>query len=73
MKQPSRVWAQDEDGKLRIIFIRPGVVDNSYTEILRGELQEGQKVIIGTEGGPIVAATPGGRQGQPQRMMFIGR
>lgn len=73
MKQPSRVWVQDEDGKLRIIFIRPGVVDNSYTEVLRGELQEGQKVVIGTEGGPIVAATPGGRQGQPQRMMFIGR
>jgi HlyD family secretion protein len=73
LRQPSRVWVQDEDGKLRIIFIRPGVVDNSYTEVLRGELQEGQKVIIGTEGGPIVAATPGGPQGQPQRMMFIGR
>jgi HlyD family secretion protein len=72
LKQPSRVWVQDENGKLQIVFIRPGVSDNSYTEVLRGELQEGQKVVIGTEGGPIVAATPGG-PGQPGRMMFIGR
>jgi hypothetical protein len=72
LKQPSRVWIQDESGKLQIVFIRPGVSDNSYTEILRGELREGQKVIIGTEGGSIVAATPGG-PGQPGRMMFIGR
>ena len=72
LKQPSRVWVQDENGKLQIVFIRPGVSDNSYTEVLRGELREGQKVVIGTEGGPIVAATPGG-PGQPGRMMFIGR
>jgi len=72
LRQPSRVWVQDENGKLQVVFIRPGVADNSYTEVLRGELQEGQKVIIGTEGGPIVAATPGG-PGQPGRMMFIGR
>jgi HlyD family secretion protein len=72
LRQPSRVWIQDENGKLQVVFIRPGVADNSYTEVLRGELQEGQKVVIGTEGGPIVAATPGG-PGQPGRMMFIGR
>ncbi len=72
LRQPSRVWIQDENGKLQVVFIRPGVSDNSYTEVLRGELQEGQKVVIGTEGGPIVAATPGG-PGQPGRMMFIGR
>jgi HlyD family secretion protein len=72
LRQPSRVWIQDENGKFQVVFIRPGVSDNSYTEVLRGELQEGQKVVIGTEGGPIVAATPGG-PGQPGRMMFIGR
>ena len=72
LKHPSRVWIQDENGKLQIVFIRPGVSDNSYTEVLHSELKEGQKVIIGTGGGPIVAATPGG-PGQPGRMMFIGR
>ena len=72
LRQPSRIWIQDENGKFQVVFIRPGVSDNSYTEVLRGELQEGQKVVIGTEGGPIVAATPGG-PGQPGRMMFIGR
>jgi len=72
LRQPSHVWIQDESGKLQIVFIRPGVADNSFTEVLRGELREGQKVIIGTEGGPIQAATPGG-PGQPGRMMFIGR
>jgi HlyD family secretion protein len=71
-RQPSRVWVQDKDGKLSMVFIRPGVTDNTYTEILRSELKEGDPVIVGTEGSGPAAANTSGRGG-PGRMMFIGR
>ena len=32
-----------------VSFIRPGVTDNTFTELLRGDLKEGQEVIIGLE------------------------
>jgi len=71
-QQPSRVWLQDKDGKLKMVFIRPGITDNSYTEVLRGEIKEGDEVLIGTEGPNSQGSTqmrgPGGRG-----MMFIGR
>lgn len=68
-RRPSMVWHLDENGKLHVAFIRPGVTDNSYTEILRSDLKEGQEVIIGYESsGPTAAASS-----NPQRMMFIGR
>jgi HlyD family secretion protein len=43
----SRVWIQDETGKLKMVFIRTGVTDNTYTEITGGDLQEGMEVITG--------------------------
>jgi len=43
----ARVWIQDEEGKLRMVFIRTGVTDNTYTEITGGDLQEGTEVITG--------------------------
>jgi HlyD family secretion protein len=43
----SRVWMQDETGKLKMVFIRTGVTDNSFTEITGGDLQEGMEVITG--------------------------
>jgi len=45
-KPPSRVWIE-ENGKLKPIFLRIGVTDNSYTQIIRGNLKEGQEVITG--------------------------
>ncbi len=43
----ARVWLQDEEGKLRMVFIRTGVTDNVYTEITGGDLKEGMEVITG--------------------------
>lgn len=43
----SRVWMQDETGKLKMVFIRTGVTDNSFTEITGGDIKEGQEVITG--------------------------
>lgn len=74
-QQPSRVWVLDTAGKLRMIFIRPGLTDNTYTEVLRSDLKEGDEVITGTEGAVSAANRPqqqGGRGG-PGGMMFIGR
>jgi HlyD family secretion protein len=51
MKDVSRVWIEDESGKLKVAFIRTGVTDNVYTEIVRGKLEEGQEVITGENGG----------------------
>ena len=51
MRQISRVWVEDETGKLKLIFIRTGVTDNSYTEIKGENLKEGQEVITGVSSG----------------------
>jgi HlyD family secretion protein len=73
-QQPSRVWVQDKDGKLRMVFIRAGITDNSYTEILRAELKEGDEVITGKLTAGQTATTTGGPgRGPGGPMMFIGR
>jgi HlyD family secretion protein len=50
-KDVGRVWIEDETGNLKPIMLRIGVTDNTYTEVIRGELEEGQEVIIGENGG----------------------
>jgi HlyD family secretion protein len=52
MRDFARVWIEDEDGQLKMVFIRKGVTDNTYTEVVSGDLKEGQLVITGenTEG-----------------------
>lgn len=51
MRDRSRVWIEDENGKLQMVFIQTGVTDNVYTEITGGDIKEGQEVIIGENGG----------------------
>ncbi len=47
LRDRARVWIQDETGKLKMVSIRTGVTDNTYTEITGGDLKEGQEVITG--------------------------
>jgi len=61
-----RVWIEDEKGKLKPIFLRTGVTDNSYTEVVSGDLKEGQLVITGA-----IGSTQSGTQGPPRGMMFM--
>jgi HlyD family secretion protein len=69
-RRPSMVWYLDDTGKLNVAYMRAGVTDNSYTEILRSDLKEGQKVILGYEsGGPTTTTSSTG----PRPPMFIGR
>jgi len=51
MRQFARVWVEDESGKLKMAFVRTGVTDNNYTEIVSGSLKEGQLVITGETSG----------------------
>jgi len=61
---PARVWIEDANGKLKPVFLRTGVTDNSFTEVVWGDLKEGQLVITG------VAGTQSQTQGPPRGMMF---
>lgn len=47
MRDFARVWIEDANGQLKMVFIRKGVTDNSYTEVVSGDLEEGQLVITG--------------------------
>jgi HlyD family secretion protein len=67
-QQMPRVWLRDENGKLRMAFIRTGVADTAYTEIVRGDLKEGDVVIAGTLTASSTS-TSGPGMGQ---MMFMG-
>ncbi len=74
-RQASRVWVQDKTGKLSIVFIRSGITDNTYTEVLRSELKEGDEVITGITGPNAVnaAAAASSSRGPGGPAMFIGR
>jgi HlyD family secretion protein len=69
-KKPATVWSLDETGKLAVTFIRTGETDNSYTEVLGGDLKEGQEVILG-ELSAASGTTSSGPGGPP--MMMIRR
>jgi HlyD family secretion protein len=44
-----RVWVLDSsNGKPRAVNLRLGLTDGSYTEVVSGELKEGDQVILGT-------------------------
>lgn len=66
-RQPSRVWYQDENGRLQVAFLRPGVADTSFTEVLHGELKEGQLVIIG-----LTSSSPSGTAQAGPGMFMMG-
>jgi HlyD family secretion protein len=67
-QQAPRVWLLGQDGKLKMAFLRTGVSDTSYSEILRSELKEGDVVITGMET-PMSRAS---NQPQMNQMMFMG-
>jgi HlyD family secretion protein len=71
-RRGSQVWIQDEQGKLSMVFLRTGVTDNTYSEILRGDLKEGQLVITGLESATR-SSSSSQNPGPPPGMMFIRR
>src|SRR5262249_36862320 len=47
---PGRVWIVDAAGQPKAVQLLLGLSDGSATEVLRGDVKEGQDVIIGTAG-----------------------
>jgi HlyD family secretion protein len=58
-----RVYVVDGDGKPKAVTLTLGISDGTATEVLRGDLKEGQDVIVG--GGATQPQRPGG---QPPRL-----
>ena len=59
-----RAWVVGPEGKPVQVSLTLGLSDGAATEVLRGELREGQEVIVGLAGGPGRSATP--QQGAPR-------
>jgi HlyD family secretion protein len=68
-RQIPRLFYLDKDGKMHMTFIRTGVSDTMYTEILRSELKEGDVVLTGTQSSVQAASNQNQRMGG---MMFMG-
>ena len=66
MQDFARVWIEDENGQLKMLFIRKGVTDNSYTEIVSGDLEEGQLVLTGEN--TVSSSRSSGRSSSMMRM-----
>ena len=44
-----RIWIVGEDGKAKAVEVRLGLTDGSMTEIVSGDIREGQEVIVGQQ------------------------
>ena len=55
-----RVWVAGPDGKPRAVTVLLGISDGNFTEIVGGELKDGQEVITGTGDRPGAARPSGG-------------
>jgi HlyD family secretion protein len=64
-KTPPKVWALDQKGNLKVIFVRTGMTDPNYTEIVGGSLKEGDEVIVGLLTASSAATQQGNRPGGP--------
>src|SRR3989441_723868 len=51
-----RAWLLGPDGKPAPVQLTLGLSDGTFTEILRGDLKEGQEVIVGLAGGAVRGA-----------------
>jgi HlyD family secretion protein len=57
---PGRVWVLGQDGKPKPLSLSLGISDGTFTEIMDGELAEGQEVIVGSTDRPPPRPAPAG-------------
>jgi HlyD family secretion protein len=55
-----RVWVMDDTGKLMSVNVRLGLADGTHTEVIGDALQEGSRVIVGTQADKAARAQPKG-------------
>jgi hypothetical protein len=58
------VWVVGPDGKPAAIPLQLGIGDGTYTEVAKGEIKEGQQVIVGV----VVSGDRPQQQGAPPRL-----
>ena len=56
-----RIWIIGEDGKAKAVDVRLGLTDGSMTEIVSGDIKDGQEVIVGQQAAPKASGVPGPR------------
>jgi HlyD family secretion protein len=61
---PGRVWVMGPDGNPAAVAVGLGLTDGAATEIVHGDLREGQDVIVGATG--VAGSRPGGSGGASQ-------
>ena len=61
---PGRVWVLGSDGKPQAVAIQIGIGDGNVSELVQGEIKEGQQVIVGGIGAA-AASGAGGNQRPP--------
>jgi HlyD family secretion protein len=64
-----RVWVPGADGEPRAVTVQLGLADGNFTEVLEGELREGQEVIVGSTERP-ASRTGKGRQAPSSTLRF---
>ncbi|KPF69565.1 hypothetical protein IP69_10765, partial [Bosea sp. AAP35] len=62
---PGRVYVLSDNGQPKAVPVMLGPTDGAYTELVSGDLKDGQAIIIG--GGPRAAAAPAPTGGPPVR------
>jgi HlyD family secretion protein len=65
-----RVFLLDPEGKPRSVSLRLGITDGTYTEVLEGDLKDGQEVIVGTGSGSASGARPAAPGQNSPRVRF---
>lgn len=56
-----RIWIIGEDSKAKAVDVRLGLTDGSMTEIVSGDIKDGQEVIVGQQAAPKASGMPGPR------------
>ena len=69
----ARVFVEGTDGKPQVANITIGMADNRNTEVLAGDLKEGQRLIVGSnQPGATPGAGAAGGGGGFQQQIIIG-
>jgi len=63
-----RVWTLGADGRPKPVALMLGIADGAATEVLRGDLTEGQDVIVGLAGAATTRSRPPGSPGGTPRL-----
>lgn len=67
------VWVLEEGHKLRPMPVKTGVTGDEYTEIVRGDLKEGDEVVIGTGASPRSSSSRSATSSLRRSMFMIRR